>query len=82
MYNVQIIPTQENKHIIKHHFPKTWIIKKIHQQTKIEHKNSHLPSLEELEFDQLHHIPHLQKGGRGSTNLKQEEQNSKVEQEK
>ncbi len=45
MYNVQIIPTQKNKHIINHHFPKTWIVLKIHQQTKIEHKNSHLPSL-------------------------------------
>jgi hypothetical protein len=45
MYHLQIIPAQENKHIINHHFPKTWKIKKTHQQTKIEHKNFHLPSL-------------------------------------
>jgi hypothetical protein len=44
MHNVQIIFAHKNKYIINHRFPKTWIIKK-HQQTKIEHKNSHLPSL-------------------------------------
>jgi hypothetical protein len=35
---------QKRTHIINHHLPKTWIIKKA-QQTRIEHKKSHFTSL-------------------------------------
>jgi hypothetical protein len=73
----------KKKHIINHLFPKTWIIKKT-QQTKIEHKNFHLPSLAwrtQIWIAPPHSTLTKKKRG-GSTNLNQEEQSSKVEQEK